>query len=130
MKLFYQLDEEEQNNALQHCADMVIDDLLDGGIDIDPTTDEDARFKERLDAAVEHIKEISEVQEKVDYLMNDPDISAAVYDIALEMAKGAFYHEEGELVIYPDGLVDSEEVDHTDDCPNHPKNKKPSTSLN
>ena len=53
MKLFWQLTERDQNNALHHCADMVITDMIEEGVQLDPLTDEEERLKERLVEAVE-----------------------------------------------------------------------------
>jgi hypothetical protein len=111
MKLFYQLQELEQNEALHYCLHIVLDDLIEEGVDIEPVSDEDFLLKEKLDAAVKHINTLTTHEEKEDYLMSDAFLSKAIYDIALEMAKGAFYHEEDELTL----MIDDLHHDHHND---------------
>ena len=111
MKLFYQLQELEQNEALHHCVHMVLDDLIEDGVDIEPVSDEDFLLKEKLEAAVKHISTLTTREEKEDYLMSDSFLSKAIYDIALEMAKGGFYHESDELIM----LIDDLQHNHKDD---------------
>jgi hypothetical protein len=111
MKLFYQLQELEQNEALHHCLHMVLDDLIEDGVDIEPVSDEDFILKEKLEAAVKHVNTLTTHEEKEDYLMSDSFLSKAIYDIALEMAKGGFYHEHDELIL----LIDDLHPDHKDE---------------
>lgn len=115
MKLFWQLTEVDQNNALHHCADIVVGDLIEEGVKIDPITDDDKLLKQKLEAAVAHIKTLATREEKEMFLMEDQDIVKAVYEIALEMCKSAFYMDSVELVIYPDALTSGEEELNDDD---------------
>jgi hypothetical protein len=104
MKLFYQLSESEQNNALQHCADIVIQDMIEEGIKLDPITEEEERLKEKLEEAVKYIESIPAKEDKISHLLGDPVVSKAIYEIALEMAKSTFYMEPEELIIFTSEL--------------------------
>lgn len=104
MRLFFQLSEPEQNEVLHHCADIVIQDMIVEGVHLDPITEEELDLKEKLEDAVKHIQDYPTKEEKINYLLGDSTVSKAIYDIALEMAKSAFYHEEEELVIFPSTL--------------------------
>jgi hypothetical protein len=106
MKLFYQLSEEQQNNALHHCVDVVIDDMIEEGVKLDPITEEEERLKEKLEEAVDHMKQYTSKEEKTNYLLGDAIVSKAIYEIALEMAKSSFYHEPEELIIFTSELSD------------------------
>lgn len=130
MRLFYQLNEQDQNNALHYCADIVVEDLIEDGVKIDPITKEDEDLKEKLDAAVEHAKLLESREEKINYLMSDAVVSKAIYEIALEMAKSAFYHDDEELIIFPNALkkVEQEINDIAEPLPK--KSKKTPHSLN
>lgn len=108
MRLFFQLNEDEQNYALKHCTNIIVEDIIDGGIVFEPMTDEEASIKQKIDDAVKHIAKFDVVEDKVNYLLNDDVIARTIYDLSLEMAKSAFYHEQNELVIYTD-LKDAEE---------------------
>jgi hypothetical protein len=123
MRLFYQLTEQDQNNALHYCADIVVEDLIEDGVKLEPITKEDIDLKEKLDAAVQHIGMLSTREEKAEYLMSDAAVSKAIYEIALEMAKSAFYHDDEELVIYPNALkkVEQEAADIAEPLPKKPK---------
>lgn len=79
-------------------------DMIDDGVKLEPLNDEEVSLKEKLENAIRHIKTLSTREEKTNYLLGDAIVSRAIYDIALEMAKGAFFHDEEELVIYPSTL--------------------------
>jgi hypothetical protein len=108
MKLFNQLNEDEQHEALHHCADIVIEDLINDGIKLEPLTDEDEELKEKFEETLDRIKDLP-MQDKIDNLLGDPILSQAIYDIALELAKGTYYMETGELILYVDDLSPDEE---------------------
>lgn len=129
MRLFYQLSETEQNNVINHCADIVIDDLINDGVKIETFTEEDEEFKEKLVAAVEHIKIYSTREEKIDYLLDDPALSKAIYDVALELSKNAYYCDSDELVIFPE-LLDQEDIDEDEDDKLLPKSGIKISDLN
>ena len=111
MKLFAQLTETDQNNVIHHCADIVIQDMLTDGIKLEPISEEDLDLQAKLEAAIQHVKQFATDDEKAEYLLADPFVSKAVYDIATSMAHGAFYHDLSELVIYPEALKDDQEND-------------------
>lgn len=132
MRLFYQLTEKEQNDVIHHCANLVVEDMINDGVKLEPTTEDDFKLKERLEEAVKYIHTLSSKKEKTDYLMTDEYISKAIYDIGLEMAKSAFYHDDEEMVIFPASLKD-EEKDEDDDVEIlnvQTKSKKSSHSIN
>lgn len=103
MKLFYQLTQEEQDNSINHCADLIVDNSVDKGLQIEPTDDEDGRaLKRELDSAFSQLQEqdFKTKEEKASFLMGNQSFSNTVFDLAAEMAQNAYYHEENELVIY------------------------------
>lgn len=131
MRLFYQLTEQDQNSALHYCADIVVEDLIEDGVKLEPITKEDMDLKEKLDAAVAQMQMLSTREEKAGYLMSDAVVSKAIYEIALEMAKSAFYHDDEELVIYPNSLKKVEQDVAADIAEPAPKKtKKVPSSLN
>lgn len=114
MKLFWQLTDDEQHEALHYCADMVIQDILDGESHLEPSNDEENKLKEKLDKSIEHIKTLATDSERVDYLLNDEMISKMIFDIGLDLARSAYYHEDDEISInisalQPDNLEESNE---------------------
>lgn len=132
MRLFYQLAETEQNDVVHHCCHMVIQDMIDDGIRLEPVSEEEQDLKNKLEDAMVQIKQFATDEEKADYLFSDPVVSKAIYDIALEMAKSAFYHEDEELVIFPatlsnDNAEDVEDIDGEKLLPPAPNMKKNNT---
>jgi hypothetical protein len=131
MRLFNQLSEKEQSNVIEYCADIVIDDILENGVVVDVVSDKEIALKEKLDHALQFADTLESKEQKVSYLLEDIDISTAIFDMAIDMAKTAFYHDSEELVIFPDQLNEDEHSD-TDNNDKHPdemlalgiKNKK------
>ena len=114
MRLFYQLSESEQNDVLHHCANLVVKDMIDDGVKLDPISEEEHDLKNKLEEAIVHIKTLSSKEEKTNYLLGDSGVSKSIYDIALEMAKSAFYHDEEELIIFP-GSLNHEEHEYDEE---------------
>lgn len=125
MKLFWQLTEQDQNNVLHHCADLVISDMITDGVHLDPITEEEFQLKEKIEKAVEDIKQFSTKEEKTNFLLSDAVVSKAIYDIALEMAKSAFYHDDDELVIYPSSIKKEEPENLLPETTSKPKKVSP-----
>lgn len=130
MKLFYQLTHAEQNEALNHCADIVIQDMIEDGVFLDPLTSEEAELKEHIDKALKHTTLLELNEDKEDYLMSDPIVSKAIYDIALEMAKSAFYHDDEEMVIFSSSLTGKPEHEPEREKLLMQPNTKKASSLN
>jgi hypothetical protein len=131
MRLFFQLSEQEQSNVIEYCADMVVDDILENGVVVDVVSDKEIALKEKLDHALQVAETLELKEQKVSFLLEDIDISTAIFDMAIDMAKTAFYHDSEELVIFPDQLnddkhtaIDSEEQSSDDILALGIKNKK------
>lgn len=112
MKLFFQLTEDQQNDMIHRCVHLVIDDMMEDNIQLEPITTDDLELKTKMESAVAHVKTLATEDEKMEYLLHDnEDVAKAIYDIAIEMAKGSFYHEENETVFY----IDEHDEDFIDD---------------
>jgi hypothetical protein len=120
MRLYYQLDAEEQDNVIDHCVSIVLDDIIENGLILEPHCEHEEELKVKFDMAKEHIATIQDPSDKIDYLMNDQDIADAVFDIAMDMAKNAFYHEQDEMVFFPDALGHDHTCEH-----NHDEDEEP-----
>ena len=117
MRLFYQLESSEQDDIIDHCVTIVLEDIIDNGLTLEAENEADMDLKDKMDDAKMHIATMVTTNEKMDYLMCDADIADTVFEIATEMAKNAFYHEPGEMVFFPDALSHKCEHDHVDDEP-------------
>lgn len=109
MKLFYQLSEAEQENAINHCADLVVSNAIDNGLQIEVHDDSDSKeLKRRLDNLFIKLKEkdFKTKDEKAEFLMSEDYFADTIFELAREMAHNAFYHDQDELVIFADTLSD------------------------
>lgn len=128
MKLFYQLSHDEQDAAIEHCADLVANNALEKGLHIEVTDDEAGQeLKERLDSMLEELndrKDLKTRDQKIEFLMNDEAFADTIYELASEMAHASYYHESDELVVNIASLVeriqDNEEVSEENE-PKEPK---------
>ena len=110
MKLFYQLTPAQQEKIINHCIDLVLDDILQGEIRLEAISEEELKLKNKIDEAVEYTKQLSSREEKVEYLMTDPEIYSIVNDFAVEMSKSAYYHSPDEIVFYEDQFSTEEDT--------------------
>lgn len=128
MKLFYQLTQEEQDDAVHYYTHVVVDDMISEGVNLDPVTEDESELKEKLEEAIKHTKTLATNEEKTDYLFGNDEISKAIYDIALEMAKGAFYHSNDEMVVFIDELSCPDEMENNEDLLPETNTKKSKVS--
>lgn len=112
MRLFNQLDEDERADVIDYCVHMVLHDVIDDEVEITADDDEGKALKEKFDAAIKHIETLPEIGDKMDYLMESEDISKAIFEFAIEMAKSAYYHDGDEIVIFPGELGADDEDEH------------------
>jgi hypothetical protein len=119
MKLFHQLSEEEKNQAIHYCINLVVEDMIDDGAKVSPETEDEFDFHSKLSNAIVHAKGLATQEEQLKYLLEDDEISAMLHDFALGVAQTAFYHDTSELVIFPEHLngeadVTNENTDEED----------------
>jgi hypothetical protein len=118
MKLFYQLDHEQQHAAIHYQIDIVLQNMLEDGIDIDPEMDdeEEIEMKEKLMSLLEQSKQFPEYSDKYDFIMDDEDANAILHNIAEDMAKTCWYANDSECVVYEGEITpeDSDEVKEDD----------------
>jgi hypothetical protein len=117
MKLFYQLDHEQRHNATHYMIDIVVQNMIEDGVEIDPEDDEEEiEMKEKMREAFEHIKQFDQYEDKIEYLMSDDDINSILHQIGENMATGAYYHEDSEMVVFEGEITpeDGDEVKEDD----------------
>lgn len=108
MKLFHQLTSEQQDAAIEHCADLVANNAIENGLRLEALNGEEgAELKEQIDSLMEELNERTDLQtreEKLQFLMEDEIFADTIMELALEMAHQAFYHDNDELVVFTDLL--------------------------
>ena len=102
MKLFHQLEELDQQNSVHYCLHIVIEDLLDDGVELEAHTEEDERVRKALIKTVDDAMKLPE-EERFGYIL-DSSSSELVFDIALDMARAAYYHSSDDMVIHYEEL--------------------------
>ena len=116
MKLFYQLDPEQKHNAIHYMIDIVIQNMIEDGVETDSDDDEEEiEMKEKMREAFEHIKQFDQYEDKIDYLMSDEDINSILHQIGENMAVGAYYHEDSEMVVFEGEITHEDEEEINDD---------------
>lgn len=108
MLLFHQLDQSDQHNAIHYCMHVVIEDLLEDGVQLEPFSEEDKKAKVALEQAVKDAKNLPD-EEQFDFLASHNEVGDIIFDIALDMARSAFYHTDDELSIHFESLRASKE---------------------
>lgn len=103
MFLFHKLSEEDQHNSIHYCMHLVVEDMLEDGVQLEPLSDEDTKMKAILEQVVGEAKTLPEDQQ-FDFIVNHKDGSQIIFDIALDMARSAFYPSDDELVIHYESL--------------------------
>src|ERR1019366_1862140 len=105
MKLFHQLSEDERIAAIQACLELIIKDMIDGKFIFDAITEDEIKLKEKLDDAFDAIENFDTSEEKEEYLLCDEEVVVISTQIALDMARTAFFHADEDLVIFTDTMM-------------------------
>lgn len=108
MFLFHKLSEEDQHNAIHYCMHLVVEDMLEEGVQLEPFSDEDKRLREVLEKVIGEAQGLPEDQQ-FEYVIHHADGGQIVFDIALDMARSAYYPSDDELVINYESLRSAEQ---------------------
>jgi|SRR5271166_5518317 len=99
MKLFFQLTTECQDLAVKECIRIVIQDLINGNVRIEPLDDKDLYLQETIELAMMDIASIPNDSDKLNHLMENDVFVSAIKDVANELARNVYYAENDEIVI-------------------------------
>jgi hypothetical protein len=109
MKLFHQLTPEQKDNGLHYCLNIILNDIFEHGTQLEPHNDEEKEVMGKVMAAVESVKDLPTIEDRIDALMADDEINSLLHDAAEEMAKGVYYMADNEMVIFEDEITDEDE---------------------
>jgi len=103
MLLFHKLSKEDQYNAIHYCMHLAAEDMLEEGVQLEPFSDEDKRIRDTLERVINEAKQLPEEQQ-FDFIVNHKEAGQMIFDIAVDMARSAFYPSDDELVIHYESL--------------------------
>lgn len=109
MLLFNKLEHLDQENAVHYCLHLVVGDMLKEGVQIEPHTDDDKEMVEKLKRAFEEAGKIPDEQQKFEFIINHKEVTEIVFDLALDMARSAYYAWDDEMVVHFEGLRSEEQ---------------------
>lgn len=108
MKLFHQLTPEQKDAAVHHCLEIVLRDMIENGIKLDPQNDDEKDIKEALSSALDAVSHLPTTEEKMDALMENEDANHLMHEAAEEMARACYYPDREDMVVFQDELVEEE----------------------
>jgi hypothetical protein len=108
MRLFHQLSEEDQHNSIHYCMHLVVEDMLEDGVELEPFSEEDRKVKVILEKVIAESKTL-EKEQQFEFVVHHPEGGQIIFDIALDMARSAYYHPDDDLVIHYEALRKNEE---------------------
>jgi hypothetical protein len=112
MFLFHKLSEEDQHNSIHYCMHLVVEDMLEDGVQLEPFSEEDKKMRATLEKVIAEALEVVE-DKQFEYVVHHPDAGQIVFDIALDMARSAYYPSDDELVINYESLRSAESQPET-----------------
>ena len=113
MRMFWQLEEHEQDDAEGYFVDSLIHEWLEEGFTyerIDPT-EEDTATKAEIDKLLEHARTLENCGERFDYLLSNEIFGGVVWDIAIDLASKTYYLDCNENSLYPHHLSGEHDED-------------------
>ena len=117
MRLYHQLDQDEQEMAIEHCTEMIVGDLMAGQLDIDLQPDDEEVTPElekrakTVKTAIERISTLDSNDDKLDYILANKELMAIVNSLSEEMFRTFHYLEWDDRVMWP------EDYQHEGFCP-------------
>ncbi len=115
MRLFFQLSEAEKEAVFDDFVGQVIMDILENNLNIDDTCTDISKKREELLKLVEDANMEDDETKKISMLIENEDMHDVINHFAMQMATNAFYHEPGEIVVYPHTLVEDGSCSHCED---------------
>jgi hypothetical protein len=112
MRFFHQLTDEEREKAVEYCTGMVLEDIADGSLELEPFTGEDLEAKKVIDHAVKQINGLETHGEKIDALIANPKVMDIAFNIATEMYKSFVYLEPMDNVMFAEDYMPDYECPH------------------
>ena len=112
MFLFHKLSEEDQHNAIHYCMHLVVEDMLEDGVQLEPFSEEDKKMRAVLEQVIGEAQKLPEDQQ-FEYVVHHAEGGQIVFDIALDMARSAYYPSDDELVINYESLRSAEQQPET-----------------
>lgn len=110
MQLFHQLDHEDQQNAIHYCMHIIVEDMLEDGVEIEPFSEEDRKMKTILEQVVAEAKQLPQ-EEQFAFIVHHEEAGPYIFDISLDMARGTYYHPDDDMVIFHESLRNEVEAD-------------------
>lgn len=111
MLLFNKLPESDRHNVIHYCLHIVVEDMLEGGVEIEPFSDADKTMVAALEKVVEEAEKLPE-EERFIFVASHEETKDYIFDIALDMARSAYYSEADEMVIDFEDLREEFDEDH------------------
>jgi hypothetical protein len=112
MFLFHKLSEEDQHNAIHYCMHLVVEDMLEEGVQLEPFSEEDKKMRAVLEQVIGEAQNLPEEQQ-FEYVVHHAEGGQIIFDIALDMARSAYYPSDDELVINYESLRSAEQQPET-----------------
>lgn len=117
MRLFHQLNETDQHNTIHYCMHLVIEDMLEDGVQLEPFSEEDKKIRSILEKTIEEALLLPK-EEQFEFLINHKEAGSIIFDLSLDMARSAYYHSDDDLVIHYESLRGTEEKGETEELTN------------
>jgi hypothetical protein len=111
VKRFYQLNESEQQAAIDLCLSSFLERVCNGDMRLDDTD-----LQSRIDQLAAELRQKNQAWRLLDHLKQDETVVAAVRSMAEAMAKKARYTEPGEVAI-ANIASESNAAEETITCP-------------
>jgi hypothetical protein len=116
MRLYHQLHTGEQKRALEHCTEMIIQDIIFGDFELQELEDdqdgEKASVKKELEEAFKALAKIEDEDAKFDYVVNNEKLMSIAHEIAHTMVQQAYYMDLDDFCLFPDDYSSEEECIH------------------
>lgn len=100
MKIWAQLTEEERGRATHMFQHDVVDNFLEEGFTFETKDEEDKEELSQIQACLDKAKTLENHSEKVDLCFDDEATFNASFSIALDIAQGSYFIEEGESALF------------------------------
>lgn len=100
MKLFSTLTNTNKERALHMAEHIVLDGLLENGVQGTPENAEEQEQFEEAQKALEHAKTLATTDEQAEYLFENSTTGELILEKAYQVASTAFYIEEDEMAFH------------------------------
>lgn len=117
MRLYFQLEDYETDNAIQYCTEMIIGDLISGDLDLPHVDDNELdvippeiiKNHKVIRDVMKKVQDFESEKDRIDFIIENHQLMSIIHGMAHEMLKTFHYLDYNDRVMFADDFQHDDE---------------------